>query len=110
MFTLGYHTIKRIITFALLSTLAACAHPLPSAGPGGVFTEAKEAVQANNGVAITKRGEACAQNILGIVSTGDTTVEAAKHAAGITNVATIDRSYWSILSAYGKACTIVAGN
>jgi len=91
-------------------TLGGCAVPLPSVGPGGVFTDVKEAVQAVNDVAGSRRGEACGQNILGIVSTGDYTVEAAKRAAGITRVATIDRSYWSILCVYAKACTVVTGN
>lgn len=92
-----------------LTTLSACAAPLASTGPGAIFTEVKEAVQANNGVKISKSGEACAQNILGIVSVGETTVEAAKKNAGITQVATIDRSFWSILGVYAKACTVVAG-
>jgi hypothetical protein len=60
-------------------------------------------------VTINKSGEACAQNILGIVSTGDSSIEMAKKNSGITKIATIDRTYWSILSVYGKACTKVAG-
>jgi hypothetical protein len=100
---------KLILSLALLS-VSACAAPLASTGPGGIYTEVTEAVQANNGVRISKSGEACAQNILGIVSTGDSTVATAKKMAGISNVATIDRSFWSILGVYAKACTQVAGS
>ncbi len=100
---------KLLLSLALLS-VSACAAPLASSGPGAIFTEVTEAVQANNGVSASKTGEACAQNILGIVSTGDSTVATAKRAAGISRVATIDRSFWSILGVYAKACTRVAGS
>ena len=101
--------MKKLLAISLL-VLSGCAAPLASSGPGMIFTDVKEAVQANNGVAAPKRGEACAQNILGIVSTGDSTVETAKRMANINSVATIDRSFWSILSVYAKACTVVSGN
>ena len=101
--------MKKLL-IAGLFMLSGCAAPLASSGPGFIFTEVKEAVQANNGVSSAKRGEACAQNILGIVSTGDTTVETAKRMSGINSIATIDRSYWSILSVYAKACTVITGN
>ena len=100
---------KLLIVSGVLLLTSACAAPMASSGPGGIFTEVTEGVQANNGVAINKSGEACAQNILGIVSTGDSTIDTAKKNAGITKVATIDRSFWSILSVYAKACTKVAG-
>ena len=103
---------KEMISAAIvgLVCLTGCAAPLPSAGAGWVFTDATEALQANNGVEIARRGEACASNILGIVSTGDSTVEKARRNASIAQVATIDRSYFSILGVYARGCTQVAGN
>jgi len=103
-------TLKHIALCSVVLLFTACAHTLPASGPGWVFTEATEGVQANNGVEISRRGEACASNILGIVSTGDSTVEKAARNGNITRVATIDRSFFSVLGVYGKACTQVAGN
>ena len=90
--------------------LSGCAIPLPGSGGGSIFTEVTEAVQANNAVEISRRGEACSTNILGIVSTGDSTVEKAMRNANVSRVATIDRYFYSILLVYAKACTQVAGN
>ncbi len=103
-------TLRNLALTCWLLLFTACANTLPSAGPGWIFTGATEAVQANNGVEITHRGEACAINILGLVSAGDSTVEKANRNGNITRVATIDRSFFSILGIYGSACTQVAGN
>ncbi|MDD2941534.1 MAG: TRL-like family protein [bacterium] len=102
--------MKKSLLIAPILLLSACATPLPGVGPGAIFTETTEAVSANNNIPSTRRGEACATNILGIVSTGDSTVDTAKRQGGITRVSSIDRSFYSILGVYAKACTIISGN
>ena len=57
-----------------------------------------------------RTGTSCGQTVLGIVAFGDSSVQSAKQSAGIQNVATIDRDYFSILGLYGKSCLIVSGN
>jgi len=69
-------------------------------------------VRAPLGVATgadTKTGEACASSILGLVATGDASIEAAKKAGSITEVAYIDFTSSRILGIYAKFCTVVKG-
>ena len=61
----------------------------------------------NVGVA-TKHGRACAKNILGIVGSGDSSIEAAKKNGGITKVLSVDYEIETYLL-FGTVCTVVAG-
>ena len=102
-------TIKSISLSALL-LISACSSSGVSAGGGALFTSAIEGVSAINGVSISKTGKACGHNILGLASTGDSSINAAKNEGQINNIATIDRDYFSILGLYSKSCLIVNGN
>jgi hypothetical protein len=57
-----------------------------------------------------KTGEACISSILGIVATGDASIEAAKKAGGITQIAHIDHEQFSVVGVYATTCTIVHGS
>lgn len=57
----------------------------------------------------TKTDEACASSILGLVATGDASIETAKKAGKITEVAYIDFTSSRILGVYAKFCTVVKG-
>ncbi len=56
-----------------------------------------------------KRGEACAHNILGLVATGDASIDTAKHNGDITKVASVEQSSVQGLGYYARYCTIVYG-
>ena len=56
-----------------------------------------------------KIGEACASSILGWIATGDASIEEAKRAGGITQIAHVDHEQFSILQGYATTCTIVHG-
>jgi hypothetical protein len=56
-----------------------------------------------------KTGEACVSSILGIIATGDASLEAAKKAGGITQIAHVDHEQFSVLGVYATSCTIVHG-
>ena len=58
----------------------------------------------------TKTGEACVNSILGIVATGDASIDAAKKAGGITQIAHIDHEQFSVIGVYATSCTIVHGS
>ncbi len=76
---------------------------------GAIYTDARAGVAfAQNGTP-TKTGEACAQAVLGIVATGDASIEAAMKNGGITRVLYVD-SYSSHIVVISKYCTIVHGN
>lgn len=103
---------KPFLTVALsgLVFLSACAIPLPAAGPGFLVTSTTEGIAANNGVESNKRAEVCSINVLGVASVGDSSIEAARNKADIQAVSTINREYFSILSLFVQACTIVSGS
>ena len=102
--------MKKILVILSILALSGCATSGVSSGPGAFFTSAVEGKSAINGVKINKTGKACGHNILGIVSTGDSSVQTAKNDGQISNVATIDRDYFSILGLYSKSCIIINGN
>ena len=58
----------------------------------------------------TKRGEACATSILGLVTTGDASAAAAARAAGIQTIGAVDQDYTNVLGLYAKYCTVVTGD
>lgn len=58
---------------------------------------------------VGKTGEACVSSILGIVATGDASLEAAKKAGGITTIAHVDHEQFAVLGVYATSCTIVHG-
>lgn len=70
---------------------------------------AQESGMATPDAGANKMGTACSQNILGIASVGDSTIDAAKKAGGITKVSSVDYDFTNILFIYGKVCTIVRG-
>jgi len=63
-----------------------------------------------NGVTPTKVGKACGTSILGVVATGDTTVEAAMNQGGIKKAVYTEQYIKSIMGFFVEVCTIVKGN
>lgn len=57
----------------------------------------------------TKVGQASATSILGIVGTGDASIQAAAKKAGITKISHVDESATSVLGIYAKYTTTVYG-
>ncbi|MDF1564402.1 MAG: TRL-like family protein [Deltaproteobacteria bacterium] len=57
----------------------------------------------------TKVGEACASSILGAAVMGDSSIQTAANAGGITKVGTVNHHYTNILGLYAKYCVIVTG-
>ena len=56
-----------------------------------------------------KTGESCCHNILGIVVSGDCSVKASKRNGNLNSVSFYDKNFFSVLSIYGKVCTITHG-
>lgn len=93
----------------LASALAGCANvrgPVPAAlayynGP----------ITINQAASVTaeKRGEACAHNILGLVATGNASLDAAKQNGSISRVASVEQNTSQVGGYYARFCTIVHG-
>jgi hypothetical protein len=84
---------------------ASVATPLP----GWIYTGVKGPIDAENAFEATKKGEACAVSILGLIASGDASIVAAKADGKIREVATVDHKSTSVLGIYASFCTIVTG-
>lgn len=100
-------TARAVVALGLSLAVAGCANvsgPAPAAlafyaGPLDVGTSAQA----------SKRGEACAQNILGIAAWGDASIATAKLNGGITRVASVEQLPTRVLGYYARFCTVVRG-
>lgn len=106
--------MKKILYVSILLALAqfvGCAGTgfNSKTGVASLYTDLREPVSNSAATTGSKRGEACASNILGIIATGDASIIAARANGGITKVATVDAYYSNILFLIGKYCTIVTG-
>lgn len=101
------HQIAAVVLTA--SVLGGCA---TAAAPtmGWLYTKVQGPVATGTSNNTAKTGQACATNILGIIATGDASIDAAKKAGSITNVASVDHDSTSILGLYATFCTVVKGN
>ena len=75
---------------------------------GGIYSGYKSGGQVGTAQA-GKTGEACVSSILGAVAMGDASIEAAKKAGGITQIAHVDHEQFGVLGVYATSCTIVHG-
>ena len=58
----------------------------------------------------TGTGKSCASSILGLFAWGDASINAAKSAGQIKQVASVDFDTFNLLGIYGSFCTVVSGN
>lgn len=94
------------LTTLLLSGCASVSGPVPASI---AFYSAPFGISQTANVKAEKRGEACMDNILGIVAVGDASIDTAKRNGGITKVASIEQAPLQIGSYYARYCTIVYG-
>ena len=99
--------VKLSSLFILASVITGCAAGLTPV-TGVLFTEVAgplDAGAASGG----KKGMAKCTSILGAVATGDCSIEAAKRAGGISQVASVDYKTRSILGLFAEVTTVVTG-
>lgn len=101
----------KIMTIGLAlaaASLGGCASLPTRTGVAAVAVQTEAGTVTEVGEA-DKSGEACSQNVLGIVTFGDSSIARAKAIGGITRVASVDYEYLKVLVFYGRVCTIVRG-
>jgi hypothetical protein len=101
--------MKVLSTTALLGSvvlLTGCASPMPV---GAWYTGVKLPVAASSNAGYTKTGQAKATSVLGLVATGDASIEAAKANGGISVVTHVDYEAKNILGLFGTYTTTVYG-
>ncbi|WP_236979624.1 TRL-like family protein [Membranihabitans maritimus] len=97
--------------FALLAVLVcmtSCA-TVKSPLSGMVYSDVKAPVAVTGNSNSTKVGSSEATSILGIVATGDASIEAAAKSAGITKIHHVDEQSSSILVFFAKYKVFVYG-
>ena len=100
-----------LIVLSLISGFSGCATTgLYSSTGAAMISSFSEGVTATSGGQISKVGRACSQNILGIASIGDSSIDAARRNGRISTIAVVDRDILNILFLYGQSCTVVKGN
>jgi hypothetical protein len=104
MIKLGLGTFAAAM-FLVLTGCATVRSPLN----GGLYSSVTSGMSATSNQAGSRVGEACATSILGIIATGDASIETARRNGGITMITSVDEASSNILTFYAKYCTIVRG-
>jgi hypothetical protein len=102
---------KLVLVFAVLLLATPLTGCLAVATPamGTLYTDVKGPLDAEGSVS-GKTGESCATSYLGLVATGDASLQAAAAAGGIKNVTAADHHTTNILGLIGTFCTIAYGS
>ncbi|MCA9597567.1 MAG: TRL-like family protein [Myxococcales bacterium] len=109
---------KLSLTFALTTLAAGCMPVMQQGYPVGVVYNGTKAPSVVDRVEASgpnktgaKTGEACSTGILGIAAFGDASIDAAKKAAQITDVHSVEYDATAVLGfVYVEVCTVVHGN
>jgi hypothetical protein len=94
-----------ILIAGFMSSCAFTAAPLV----GVLYTDVKAPLAVTSNTGSTKVGTAKATSILGIVATGDASIEAAARSAGIAKIHHVDYQATSILGIYATYTVMVYG-
>lgn len=94
-----------IVSSMLLSSCAVVSTPLT----GFVYTDLKTPLAVTDNEGSSKVGKAEATSILGIVATGDASIDAAAKSAGITKIHHVDVQATSVLGIFAKYEIFVYG-
>ncbi len=95
---------------AVVPLLVAGCQPVASHLIGTLYTNVKGPINATEASVGTREGKACAQTVLGLVATGDASIEAAMRAGGIKQASSVNYEANHILGIIGTFCTVVRGN
>ncbi|MCX4026037.1 hypothetical protein H0A36_23615 [Endozoicomonas sp. SM1973] len=102
--------MKKLImtaTIASVAMLTGCATGMSPVSVG-LITDVKGPITAT-GLTGSKKGEACATTIIGLINEGDASIETAKTNGGISRIATADYHTKGFFPFYGSSCVIVTG-
>jgi len=102
-------TLKKMTMIAGLAILFSSCAVVKAPLTGVIYTDVKSPVAVTDSESSTKVGTAEATSILGIVATGDASVETAAKSAGITEIHHVDAQSTSILGVFAKYKIYVYG-
>lgn len=99
----------RLATGVVLALAAGGCAMARSPVNGAWYTDVSSSVGSTSNQAGNRVGEACAISILGLIATGDASIETARRNGAITMITSVDDRATSILGIYAKYCAIVRG-
>lgn len=102
-------SFRVIIVSLTLSGLGGCAMVGAPVSNGIILTNLRGPINATTLNDAPKLGTGCSTNVLGLIATGDSSIDTAKRSARITEVATVDYDSFSLLGIYARFCVIVRG-
>lgn len=103
--------MKKFMAIALAGMLmSSCAVVGTGAGMGVLYTGVTEGAAVKSNPLGTKVGQSKATNVLGLVATGDASIDAAAKSAGIKKVSHVDVKKMSVLGIFATYTTVVYGN
>ena len=105
----GFMKAIILLSFILLFTGCVTTGFYSKTGPSLVSVQTESGVIAYNKGDIEKTGQACSQNVLGIVSFGDSGIGKAKSYGGLEKVFFFDTEFLNVLGIFGQVCTKVYG-
>jgi hypothetical protein len=91
-------------------SVSGCAVVASPVGNGSIFTSVSGPIGATTNIVTTREGKAKCSNILGLIATGDASIDTAKKNGGIQKVASVDYESFSILAIYSSYTVIVRGD
>lgn len=103
-------TAAVILSSILCFGAASCSFPPTPPGMGVIYTDVQGPLLSNPGPMGTKVGMAESQAILGLFASGDSSIDAAAKAGGITQVTHVDFKSYTILGIVSRFTTVVYGN
>jgi hypothetical protein len=102
--------MKKILIIVVAALfLSSCAYVTRSPVIGSIYTDVKSPLTATSNANSSKVGTAEATSILGIVATGDASIQTAAKSAGITKIHHVDEESMSILGLFAKYKIFVYG-
>ena len=102
--------MKKVFLFVCtVFTLSSCAI-VNAPVNGAIYQKTQSAGSATANTLGSKKGEATATSILGLVAYGDASIQKAAKEAGITKISHVDQKSKSVLGLFSKYTVIVYGD
>lgn len=104
-------SIKKLLLLGVVAAgLSSCASLSSQAGMGAIYMDVQTGEHVTSNNMGTKVGTASVNNILGLVLTGDASIEVAAKSAGIKKISHVDSHKKNILGIFSTYKVIVYGD
>lgn len=105
--------MKKFLSFVLVVAAAAsmtsCAVIGTPVGVSTLYTDVQTGVAVSGNNVGKKVGTSSAMNVLGLIATGDASINTAANAGGIKKISHVDKKQTSILGLFSSYKTVVYG-